>query len=413
MKKLGLLCSTLIALLFSLQGFATTSFPLFFTMITGGVLTIIPSIPDHLYPHAGIKINTPGYSLTNEGTECTPEGNGYCLFAVSSNAPKSISISGPAGLVSVTLCLNGKAPISCQTDTISTSLLAFAYITNANSTVTQCAIDALTGSLGPCTDSGATNLSGVGKGIALLPDKTAAYVVNGPLSRQVTKCLIDANTGAFTGCIDSGAILPDRASGIVIDPESRFAYILYMDAAINQSKILKCAIDPVTGLLTPCTDSGATGLTGLTSGPALNFEGTFIYVSNSNLTISVCSVDRMTGNVGPCNAALNSPPAILRKIALNPTGTYAYILLAVSNTVRQCTVDSVTGALSACMDSGAPATGSASSIVINTQGTFAYIMNSSTIITQCNINPATGNLTACVNSGATGINNSLGEMAGF
>lgn len=394
--------------------FATTNFPLFLTMINGRILTIIPSIPNRQYPIAGIKIDTAGYTLTNEGIECTQEGNGFCLFSVSSNNPKSISISGPAGMVKVTLCLNGKGPLSCQKETLSISPLSYAYITNANSTVTQCVIDATNGSLGPCTDSGATNITGAGKGIALLPDKTAGYVVNGAVvSNQVTQCAIDSNTGAFTACKDAMVTGLDRASGLVVDPESRFAYILYMDTTLNQSKLLKCAIDSQTADLSTCTDSGATGLSGLASGPAMNFAGTFMYVSNTNANrVSVCSVDRMTGDLGPCVYS-NNIGGIIRKIAINPTGTFAYVLLAISNLVQQCTVDGLTGALSACANSGAPATGAASSIVINTQGTIAYIMNGSTIITQCSINATNGNLTACVNSGATGINNNAGEMAGF
>lgn len=52
-------------------------------------LTISPTIPNHLYPAAGIKINTPGYTPGN----CTPVSNGYCLFSVSSSVPANIPIS--------------------------------------------------------------------------------------------------------------------------------------------------------------------------------------------------------------------------------------------------------------------------------------------------------------------------------
>lgn len=53
-------------------------------------LSIITMIPDHEYPHAGIRLITPGYWLSG----CTPINNGYCLFPVSNKAPANIIISG-------------------------------------------------------------------------------------------------------------------------------------------------------------------------------------------------------------------------------------------------------------------------------------------------------------------------------
>ncbi|MCL9684395.1 DUF1566 domain-containing protein [Legionella maioricensis] len=52
-------------------------------------LNISTTIPNHVYPSVGIKINTPGYSLMG----CTPSNNGYCLFSASNTAPARIIIS--------------------------------------------------------------------------------------------------------------------------------------------------------------------------------------------------------------------------------------------------------------------------------------------------------------------------------
>lgn len=51
-------------------------------------LTISTTIP-HSYPSAGIKILTPGYTLSG----CLPDTNGYCLFPVSNTTTKNIVIS--------------------------------------------------------------------------------------------------------------------------------------------------------------------------------------------------------------------------------------------------------------------------------------------------------------------------------
>jgi hypothetical protein len=101
------------AVLYSGSGLAASG--LFFNVSASGLnLIISTTVPGHTYPAAGIKINTSGYSLTNESPGCTSSPNGYCLFPVSDTVPASINISGPSGTVKLTLCLNGKGPLSCQ-----------------------------------------------------------------------------------------------------------------------------------------------------------------------------------------------------------------------------------------------------------------------------------------------------------
>lgn len=54
-------------------------------------LSLLTNIPNHMYPFAGIKINTPGYSPTG----CTMDGNGYCLFSVSNTSATTITVNAP------------------------------------------------------------------------------------------------------------------------------------------------------------------------------------------------------------------------------------------------------------------------------------------------------------------------------
>ena len=91
---------------------------LFSVSATYKTLTISSSIPNHVYSNAGIKINTAGYSLPNAGSECTPASNGYCLFSTSNTNSTSITIAGTAGMISISLCLNGTGAISCQDYTL-------------------------------------------------------------------------------------------------------------------------------------------------------------------------------------------------------------------------------------------------------------------------------------------------------
>ncbi|MBN9226303.1 MULTISPECIES: hypothetical protein [Legionella] len=52
-------------------------------------LNILTTIPNHTYTHAGIKINTPGYALSN----CSLQKNGYCLFSVSNTKTATIVLT--------------------------------------------------------------------------------------------------------------------------------------------------------------------------------------------------------------------------------------------------------------------------------------------------------------------------------
>ncbi|CEG57222.1 InlB B-repeat-containing protein [Legionella fallonii] len=52
-------------------------------------LNISTTIPNHVYPSVGIKVNNPGYFLSG----CTPISNGYCLFSASNTKPANIIIN--------------------------------------------------------------------------------------------------------------------------------------------------------------------------------------------------------------------------------------------------------------------------------------------------------------------------------
>lgn len=83
-----------------------TSGRLFNVTLSGATLTITPvynpQAPNKLYEHAGVKITTPGFSVS----QCTPLNNGFCSFPTSSNDPASIAVSGPSGIATVRVCLN-------------------------------------------------------------------------------------------------------------------------------------------------------------------------------------------------------------------------------------------------------------------------------------------------------------------
>lgn len=139
MKRI-LVSTQLIALLtFGHLSFATSTLlfdvrlaPLGLTLSNPGIpLQIGTTIPGKVYPFAGIKINTPGYSVVpGSGTHCTMEPNGYCLFSVVNTSPALLFVSIPITInqgdkrwmtplppvsLAMTLCLNGAgSTYSCE-----------------------------------------------------------------------------------------------------------------------------------------------------------------------------------------------------------------------------------------------------------------------------------------------------------
>lgn len=57
-----------------------------------GVLDLTTVTPSYHYANAGIKLLTPGYTLTADQSGCTPIQNGYCIFAVNDRLPTTIVI---------------------------------------------------------------------------------------------------------------------------------------------------------------------------------------------------------------------------------------------------------------------------------------------------------------------------------
>lgn len=75
-------------------------------------LSIRTTILNRVYPAAGIKVNTPGYSLTG----CTPNKNGYCLFSVNNTVPTKITLTNSVNQTTLisnktSLALSVKCPL--------------------------------------------------------------------------------------------------------------------------------------------------------------------------------------------------------------------------------------------------------------------------------------------------------------
>lgn len=90
--------------------------------VTATTISTTTNTPNHYYPAAGVQITTPGFTLADAGVDCNLLGNGYCLFGVSDTQAKVISFEGVGETVRFDLCLNGRAPWTCERHDIGITL---------------------------------------------------------------------------------------------------------------------------------------------------------------------------------------------------------------------------------------------------------------------------------------------------
>lgn len=382
---------------------STTSFAAtgaFFNVTSSGqIVTISTTVPNHIYPNAGIKVNSSGHNLVSAG--CTPYGNGYCLFSVSNTSPKTLTISGSAGKpLNMTLCLNGKGPLTCQeysivenfayvgneagsptsislcmvsntgafsncqpTPTDGTQALldgpqvialnpaaTFAYIPNYNNgTIVQCAINSSTRTLSGCvttpTDGTQSNLNG-SNGITFNADGTRAYISN-QFNSNVLLCAVNSSTGALSAC--NSTVFVNQPFGVILNSTESFAYIV----SLGSNNVQKCSVSASTGTLSGCESSQNVPQP---QGVTLNQANTIVYVPNSFGVILFCAVSPQTGAFTICNPTVSVSSAVgfNGPLTLSFSGKWAYVA-NFGSTVSKCAVSLTTGALSGCGDSGAGA----------------------------------------------------------
>ncbi|WP_131762485.1 hypothetical protein [Legionella jamestowniensis] len=151
---------------------------------------------NRVYPTVGIKILTPGYRPTG----CTPDANGYCLFAVNGQTPTEITvnstsiytvggrITGLAG--SVTLQNNGRDSLTQATDGRFTFTIPLASGSTYNVTVSSqpatqtCTVSNGTGTV---TGSNVTNVQVV--------CSTHTHMLGGTISGLVGSVSLQNNGG--------------------------------------------------------------------------------------------------------------------------------------------------------------------------------------------------------------------------
>ncbi|PPC90652.1 MAG: hypothetical protein CTY35_14240, partial [Methylotenera sp.] len=220
------------------------------------------------------------------------------------------------------------------------------------------------------------------------------YITLGSTTNQTLVCELNNSTGAVSNCQQIGPTIL-APYGIAFNPTNTRVYI----ASQFDNLIRFCQPTPATGLLTGCTNSGATGIT-TPLGVAFTPSGSYFYVSTSTGVIR-CIVNSGTGGLSSCIDSGATNIAGPAGITLNAAGTYAYISNAQGSTVTQCTVNGANGLLSNCIDSGVTLLASPKGMVFNASENYAYFSSSYlSSPTQCSYNVGTGGFNNCINSGS-------------
>ncbi|WP_133136304.1 hypothetical protein [Legionella rowbothamii] len=258
-------------------------------------LRISTTIFNHVYPAAGIKINTPGYSLSG----CTPYNNGYCLFSVSNTLPINIMLTNTVN--QTTLISNN--PSLALSVKCSTGASGCVYVN-----------EALTGQSRQITVTNnglmtATNVSVTSSG---LPFGTAitSSTCSGTLE-PASSCSITvtpgttASSACTTGTVPADAIITIRGSN-TNESNVKIAVLSYGciyqggyvyaidDTTISSGSIggkvtaLSDQVSPTTGILWSADSSG-----------------------NYDDGVSIWGIDEESTTNAPSPNASSSPPAAL------------------------------------------------------------------------------------------------------
>ena len=247
-------------------------------------LSIITTIRNHHYPFAGIKINTPGYTLANLGLDCAPSSSEYCLFAVSDTTPKNLVIvtTGPLAINPPSLPPATLNTAYSQTLTASEGVPPYTYAVTSGSLPTGLSLDSTTGVISgtPTTDSTYNfTITGTDSRTPTADTGSQAYsiVVTGPLPLSPTSLpgatlntaysqAVTANEGVppytyavTSGSLPSGLSLNSSTGVISGTPTTESTYNFTITATDSQTPTADTGSQAysivVTGLLTISPDS--------------------------------------------------------------------------------------------------------------------------------------------------------------
>lgn len=260
----------------------------------------------------------------------------------------------------------------------------YAYVTNVTpNTVSKCIIDS-NGLFSSCTPTGGGFVSPVG--IAINKAANMAYVTNA-FGSSVSQCLIDVN-GDFTGCVLVG--LPSDPEGIGLNPDATIAYI-----ASTSGTIMQCSLNP-DGTINSCVDQSVPGIN-IPFNIAINNANRLAYITDDCCGRVIKCIVGVNGALGSCTDSIDSF-SLPNGIVLNNANTLAYVVNQASPGEGIAICPIVNGDFGVCSLFTDALFVNPTGIALNPSGTRAYIADLDDIVVVCNVD-VNGSLSACVDSG--------------
>lgn len=361
-------------------------------------LSIRTAVPNHVYPAAGIKINTPGYELANIGLSCTPNANGYCLFSVNNTTPASISISKTSGYsISGTISNLAASGLVLQNNgsdnlTVSSGATSFQFSTpvafegSYNVTVLQQPVNQtciVTNGSGNNVQTNITNVTVTCR----LP---LIYFANEG-DNTIAICSLE-NDGSFNNCSIYTDSSFDNPGDVILNNSHTTAYIL------NTTALSTCPIG------SDGTISGACNFVfpgGVYTYGGISPNGTILYLSTwDNNEVAICTINPDGSITTPCpTSSFNQP---VGRIGFNRMINYAYITDWGNSLITICPVN-IDGTFGSCTTSDGNGTFfRPEGAFVNPEGTMLYVVNLNNTVAICPIINNGGALGTCTTSAGNG-----------
>lgn len=213
---------------------------------------------------------------------------------------------------------------------------------SAQAPIKSCSLES-DGSIGACTTASPNNDFVFPSGLAFNSNGNRAYITQLITSQGVSVCSVDLSTGILAPCTVSGAIA--NGLGIVINSTNTIAYVTDLSGNVNicnldnDGAFVNCQIDPNIQNDIP----NAFGLA---------ISGSNLYVTDQGSDVYMCPITG--GTLGSCVSADGSGFNTTKGIAINPAGTVAYIVNHGNNTVTYCNINTVSGLFTSCTNQASP-----------------------------------------------------------
>lgn len=298
----------------------------------------------------------------------TPSGTGFTVGYVAQNGGSGLASCQMSDADGTVLgCIDSGAgfifssPVDVVFQTVSSTLFAY-VVDEGNDVVYRCQWNSTSGIISTCVASTTTFDTPAGITFDTTGGTLYAYVTDA--SDNVYQCDVSTTPGPTLGVI--GSCVPTGSAfnmPLSIAFNNDYAYVA--DNAIDM--VLLCEVNSSTGILSECVDSGATSL----SAPSTiifqaDTEGTPVihaYITNTDVSDSVtyCDVNPTTGVLSGCidsgvGAYFDLPYGIVfQYFGMTP---YAYVTNSnntgggLNHSVSQCTLNT-DGTFDSCVDSGA------------------------------------------------------------